>query len=337
MDSLQIEIIADYQGPWREKFGIPRQAGLVENIPGQIILRKPFAHPDFIKGIEEFSHLWILWIFHDNIRQEEEPQKYKSTVRPPRLSGNTRKGVFASRSPFRPNPLGLSVVRLDKIEIGPKQICLHVLGADLLDGTPIVDIKPYIPYADSIPDANGAFANEAPERLEVVWELEDNPLDQNTINLVSETLAFKPIPAYHKDESRLYGMQFENWDISFQHRDEAIYIVSVKTYDDSASNLNVDRQVEESKTYWIYMLLCSDKSIYTGVALDPEARLAKHNAGTGAKYTKTRRPCKIIYLEQAANRSLAQKREWAIKQLTRAEKIALSKTYQKTIADQASK
>jgi len=155
-----LRVIARVHSDFQEKFGIPRQSGLVEELRAQVVFEPPYRNPDALRGLEAFSHVWLIWQFSQAVRREFSP-----TVRPPRLGGNTRLGVFATRSPFRPNALGLSAVRLERVELasgrGP---VLHVAGADLLDGTPIYDIKPYIPYADAHPEASGGFTDAVPRR-----------------------------------------------------------------------------------------------------------------------------------------------------------------------------
>ena len=154
-----MKVIARIRSAFPEKFGIPRQSGLVENLQAQIVFEPEYRNPDAVRGLEEFSHLWLIWEFSEAKRDTWSP-----TVRPPRLGGNQRLGVFATRSPYRPNPVGLSCVKLDKIELDPTLgPVIHVQGADLMDGTPIFDIKPYLPYADCHPDAVGGFAAQRPE------------------------------------------------------------------------------------------------------------------------------------------------------------------------------
>ena len=161
---MTIDKIAHIHTDFPTKFGIPRQSGLVKELAGTVIFEPKYRNPDAVRGLEEFSHIWLIWEFSESARDTWSP-----TVRPPRLGGNTRKGVFATRSPFRPNPIGLSCVRLEKIEILPEYgPVLHVTGADLMDGTPILDIKPYVPHSDSHPEADGGFASRHREdRLEV--------------------------------------------------------------------------------------------------------------------------------------------------------------------------
>ncbi|MBQ1255723.1 MAG: tRNA (N6-threonylcarbamoyladenosine(37)-N6)-methyltransferase TrmO [Clostridia bacterium] len=207
------------------KFGLPRQSGLNESLTGKIIFEREYRNPDAVRGIEEFSHLWLIWGF--DIPQREG---YSATVRPPRLGGNERVGVFATRSPFRPNPLGLTVVKLDKVEIDPALgPVLTVSGFDMMDGTEIFDIKPYIPYADMRPDATGSFAEENkgyrltvedPENLLSVF-----PQDKR-LSLV-KTLALDPRPAYHDDPNRVYGFAYAGCDVRFTVNGTILTVVKI--------------------------------------------------------------------------------------------------------------
>lgn len=209
--------IATIQTDFGSKFGIPRQSGLVKKLQGVIRFEDEFRNKDALRGLEGFSHLWLLWIFSENVRDT-----WKPTVRPPRLGGNTHLGVFATRSSFRPNPLAMSVVKIEKIDLdSPKGPEIYVSGADLMDGTPIVDIKPYIPFADSIPDATGGFTDEVPfQSLQVqIPEIELKKVPAEKQELLKEILAGDPRPAYHKnkdDSERIYGFPFANFEIKFQ-------------------------------------------------------------------------------------------------------------------------
>ena len=195
------------------KFGIPRQSGLVDELKGTVIFESEYRNPDALRGLEEFSHIWLLWEFSENLNSEWSP-----TVRPPKLGGNIRKGVFATRSPFRPNSIGLSSVRLKGIEHTEKYgTVLHVSGADLMDGTPIVDIKPYIPYADCHPDASGGFSKDSrfPE-LDIVFPehlKEKMPADK--LSALIRVLRLDPRPAYQNDPERIYGFGFAGREINF--------------------------------------------------------------------------------------------------------------------------
>ena len=205
--------VAHIESDLAEKFGIPRQSGLVDALRARVVLEPPYRDPSALRGIEQFSHIWLLWQFTQAVREGWSP-----TVRPPRLGGNTRVGVFATRSPFRPNPIGLSCVRLEAVEQDP--VCgpvLIVRGADLLDGTPIYDIKPYIPFADSHPDAaEGYTAQTRAYHLEVRCpEALRAPLAPEQWEALSGVLAGDPRPSYQDDPDRVYGMRFAGWQVRF--------------------------------------------------------------------------------------------------------------------------
>ena len=210
---IPMEIIATIRSDFPTKFGIPRQSGLVEELRATVVFEPEYRSPDALRGLEDFSHLWLIWQFSEAVRD-----KWSPTVRPPRLGGNTRMGVFATRSPFRPNPIGLSCVRLEGIRREPELgHVLEVSGADLMDGTPILDIKPYIPYADNHPEALGGFAAvPAGETLEVVIPpdlLERVPEDHR--EALRGVLAQDPRPHYQKDPDRVYGFPFAGMEIRF--------------------------------------------------------------------------------------------------------------------------
>lgn len=226
MQTVEMRVIARIQSEFHEKFGIPRQSGLVPSLRSKIIFEPEFQHPDALRGIEGFSHLWLIWLFSESIRKEWSP-----TVRPPRLGGNTRVGVFATRSPFRPNAIGLSCVKLEQIlQESDHGKVLIVSGADLMDGTPIFDIKPYLPYADCIPDAAGGFANDAPiEKLTIV---DDHSLLQTVSHCkrdaLMSVLRLDPRPSYQNDPDRIYGMIFADYNIRFYVLDDQIHIISIE-------------------------------------------------------------------------------------------------------------
>ena len=208
-----MEIIARIETDFNEKFGIPRQSGLVEELKGRIIFEPKYRNPHAVMGLEEFSHLWLLWQFSRAIREEWSP-----TVLPPRLGGNTHVGVFATRSPFRPNPIGLSCVKLERVELDPQLgPVLYVAGADLLDQTPIYDIKPYVPVSDHHPDALGSFSDTArSHRLTVHCDYELlSAVTPDKRQALLEVLALDPRPAYHDDPERIYGMDFGNYCVRF--------------------------------------------------------------------------------------------------------------------------
>ena len=196
-----------------DKFGAPRQSGLVPDARARLVFEPPFRHPDAVRGLEGFSHLWLVWVFSENVDKGWSP-----TVRPPRLGGNVRMGVFATRAPFRPNPIGLSAVRLERVELHPLDgPVLHLSGVDLVDGTPILDIKPYIPYADSHPDAMGGFASvPAGETLEVVIPPELLArIPEAHREALRGVLAQDPRPHYQKDPERIYGFPFAGMEVRF--------------------------------------------------------------------------------------------------------------------------
>lgn len=216
--------IATIHTDFPEKFGIPRQSNLAD-ARGKIVFEPEYRNPDAVRGIEEYSYLWIIWEFSEAIHEDWSP-----TVRPPRLGGNKRVGVFATRSPFRPNPLGLSSVRLEKVEIredlGP---VLHVVGVDMLDGTPVYDIKPYLPYVDSHLDAEGGFGTRKKGyELLVEWDDKWNemvPVEKR--ETLRRILAQDPRPAYQNDPERIYGMLFSGLEIKFRVREGRLKVISI--------------------------------------------------------------------------------------------------------------
>lgn len=208
-----MRVIARMHSDFAEKFGIPRQSGLVSALRAAVVFEPEFRNPDALRGIADFSHLWLIWEFSEAVRESWSP-----TVRPPRLGGNERLGVFATRSPFRPNPIGLSCVRLEEVRQDKTLgTVLIVSGADLMDGTPIYDIKPYIPYADAHPEARGGFAQDAPRPTLAV----DFPPDllaripEDRREALCAVLALDPRPSYQNDPTRIYGMRFAGCDIRF--------------------------------------------------------------------------------------------------------------------------
>lgn len=219
-----MKTIAKIQTPFPEKFGIPRQSGLAD-IPGKIVFEKAYRNPDAVRGLEGFSHLWLIFSFSESVRESFSP-----TVRPPRLGGNRKMGVFATRSPFRPNPIGLSCVRLEKIEQTEKGPILYVRGADLLDGTPILDIKPYLPLADCHPDATGGFAEAAKaHRLAVCFSKEDEKkIAPAEFSVIREILSEDPRPSYQSCAKRVYHMDYGKYSISFTVDGEILTVCEVK-------------------------------------------------------------------------------------------------------------
>ena len=213
--------IAHIRSPYAEKFGVPRQAGLAPHVVASVVF-VPGNSQDFVRGLETFSHIWLLWEFHC-----VETRTICPTVRPPRLGGNKRIGVFASRSPFRPNPIGLSAVRLLAVQPGPE---LRVAGADLVDGTPIYDIKPYLAYADSIPDAKSGYVSAAPHeslRVEFPAKLPEG-LEPDYIAALRESLEQDPRPAYQKDPDRVYHMILNPCELDFSVSDGTLRVISIR-------------------------------------------------------------------------------------------------------------
>ena len=223
--NLTIKPIAYIRSDFKEKFGIPRQSGRAPSLKAEIVFLPPYSCEEAFRGIEGFSHLWVLFDFSLAHREEFSP-----TVRPPRLGGNERVGVFASRSPFRPNPIGLSCVKLEEVKKGAEGVVLTVSGADLLDGTPILDVKPYLPFADCVENAIGGYADEKKHhRLNVHCEttlLEKIPEDKR--NGLLECLSDDPRPSYQEDSERVYGMRFGDFEIKFQVEFNALTVISVE-------------------------------------------------------------------------------------------------------------
>jgi tRNA-Thr(GGU) m(6)t(6)A37 methyltransferase TsaA len=220
-----ISPIAIIENDYKEKFGIPRQSGLVDDLQAEIVFEPPYRNADALRGLEGFSHLWLIWEFSRAVRDNWSP-----TVRPPRLGGNTRMGVFATRSPFRPNNLGLSCVRFLGLEQTREWgTVIHVAGADLMDGTPIFDIKPYIPYGDSHPEATGGFTDHAGEFLLKVEFPEDllNLLPEDKRDAAIGVLSHDPRPSYQRKPDRIYGLTFAGFDIRFKVADDVLTVEEV--------------------------------------------------------------------------------------------------------------
>ena len=225
MENVNIQVIARMRSDFPTKFGIPRQSGLVEDLRSTIVFEPEFRNADALRGIEGYSHLWLIWQFSEAVRTEWSP-----TVRPPRLGGNTRMGVFATRSPFRPNSLGLSSVRLLGVEQTEDEgMVIHVAGADLMDGTPIFDIKPYIPYGDCHPDATGGFTDTAGEFLLNVNFPEEllQKLPEEKRSAAIGVLSHDPRPSYQRKPDRIYGLTFAGFDIRFTVTDDQLTVVEV--------------------------------------------------------------------------------------------------------------
>lgn len=224
---MEMKMIGRIHTDFATKFGIPRQSGLVPELKGEIVLEPEYRNPDAVRGLEEFSHLWLVWEFSKAVRSDWSP-----TVRPPRLGGNQRVGVFATRSPFRPNPIGLSCVRLERIDLeDSRKPVILVSGVDMMDGTPIYDIKPYLPYADSHPGAKGGFTDgtevrrvtvELPEELVAASEISGEKLQA-----LRGVLEQDPRPRYQKDPQRIYGMSFGKYEVKFTVREDVLRVVEL--------------------------------------------------------------------------------------------------------------
>ena len=217
--------IAHIHSDFSTKFGIPRQSGIVESLQAEIVFEPEFRSREAVRGLDGYSHIWLIWEFSENVDAPWSP-----TVRPPRLGGNVRMGVFATRSPFRPNPIGLSCVRLERVDLtDPRGPVLHVAGADLMDGTPIFDIKPYVAYADCHPDATDAFEeSRSAKPLEVVFPdvlLQKIPTDKRA-GLI-QALSQNPCPGYQHDPNRRYGFNFAGFDVRFQIDGDTLTVVEI--------------------------------------------------------------------------------------------------------------
>ena len=247
---MDIQPIAHFESPLKSKFGIPRQSGLVEELTGRIVFEKPFRQSEAVRGLESFDYLWLIWEFSEVKERRSkgvEEERRNLTVRPPRLGGNKRIGVFASRSPFRPNPLGLSCVIIDKVEedrlLGP---VIYVRGADLMDGTPIYDIKPYLTYADAHPEARSGFVDEKqwePLHVEIPDKLAVK-IPSRHFEALKATLAQDPRPAFHDDPERTYGMPFLNMDVRFRVKDDVLTVVDLVGAPKETARLVDDDTVE---------------------------------------------------------------------------------------------
>ncbi|WP_166166766.1 tRNA (N6-threonylcarbamoyladenosine(37)-N6)-methyltransferase TrmO [Acinetobacter sp. SA01] len=235
MTELKMPIIGYMRSPYKEKFGIPRQPNLVQ-VESYIEMVEPYNDLSAFEGIDEFSHLWLLWQFHEN-KNKQESQKFRPQVRPPRLGGNTKIGVFATRSMYRPSPIGLSVVQLKTVKKVGKSVRVYVTGSDLLDGTPIVDIKPYIQYSDAVVTAQSGYAQDEPERHSVIWTenaeqqkqtlLKQKTLTAQIVNELEQVLSLDPRPAYQNDVERIYKMKFADFDISFRVDLDGITVIEI--------------------------------------------------------------------------------------------------------------
>lgn len=224
MADITITPVAKIKNGYNEKFGIPRQSGLAPQVKSEIIFEKDFRDENLIRDIEQYSHLWLIWRFTEN------KNEWSPTVRPPKLGGNKRVGVFATRSPYRPNSLGLSVVKLEEIKNSKEGIVLVVSGADLLNGTPIFDIKPYLPYVDAIPEANGGFSEEFKNdilKVSIPDEIK-NKFSSEDINEITSILELNPKPQYQSDEERIYGLSYKNFEIKFRCSEKEITVIEIE-------------------------------------------------------------------------------------------------------------
>ena len=233
-DSVSLNVIGTIDSPYKEKFAIPRQPGIVTAAQGQLRLTGSANNAELVRGLEQFSHIWLLFVFHGT-----QAQGWKPLVRPPRLGGNKKLGVLATRSTFRPNPIGMSVVKLDRIEQQSSQVILHISELDLLDGTPIVDIKPYVPYADIIENAHGGYAQEQPSsNIKVIFSsaslmtLANNSEHYPTLTkLIEQVLSQDPRPAYKekKADKKVYGMTLYDFNINWQMTDiSTVQVIAIE-------------------------------------------------------------------------------------------------------------
>ncbi len=231
--TIEFEPIGYVTSCFKEKFGIPRQSGLIPEAQGILEVIPPYNRPEAFRELADYSHIWLTFVFHAN-----PPAEWKPTIRPPRLGGNKRVGVFASRSPFRPNPIGLSVVRLERLELQPAGVRLHLGGIDLLDGTPVLDVKPYLPYSDAIADAQAGYAPAAPKTC---YEIRFNAAVEQRLaslpaahadhlrRLISRILALDPRPGYRRGsaEQRRYGMRLCDYDLHWEIDEDKLVVVSL--------------------------------------------------------------------------------------------------------------
>lgn len=229
---MKIAPIAHFRSAFPTKFGVPRQSGIIDELRGCIVFEPTYRNADALRGLEGFDYLWIIWEFSANKTQQERgASSWQPTVRPPLLGGNTQMGVFATRSPYRPNPIGLSSVRIERIEMTMKEgPVIHVFGADLIDGTPIYDIKPYVTYADSHPGARSGFVDERRwQELKVVFpEQLQKHFTQESLAALIRVLALDPRPQYQDIPEKIYGMPYEEYDIRFQVADGVLTVTEVK-------------------------------------------------------------------------------------------------------------
>ena len=229
---MEITPIARFRSAFPTKFGVPRQSGIIDELKGRIVFEPTYRNADALRGLEGFDYLWIIWEFSANRTKEKRgASSWQPTVRPPLLGGNTQMGVFATRSPYRPNPLGLSSVRIERVELTTKEgPVIHVLGADLMDGTPIYDIKPYVTYADNHPGARSGFVDERCwQELEVIFpEQLQKHFTAESLAALTRVLALDPRPQYQDNSEKIYGMPYEGYDIRFRVADGVLTVIEVK-------------------------------------------------------------------------------------------------------------
>lgn len=222
---VPLKVIAHIESDFDSKFGVPRQSGLASSLIARVVFKPEYRIPEAFRGIEEFSHIWIIWDF-----SESHKDRWSPTVRPPRLGGNTRVGVFATRSPFRPNPLGLSCVKLEHIEFDKKDgPVLVISGADMMNGTPVFDIKPYLPSADSVSGATGGFSEKNIKKtLQVAWDdTQTADFPENKKEALRQVLELDPRPAYQDDPDRIYGFSFAGYEISFYVKNDILFVKNI--------------------------------------------------------------------------------------------------------------
>lgn len=222
---VPLKVIAHIESDFDSKFGVPRQSGLASSLIARVVFKPEYRIPEAFREIEEFSHIWIIWDF-----SESHKDRWSPTVRPPRLGGNTRVGVFATRSPFRPNPLGLSCVKLERIEFDKKDgPALVISGADMMNGTPVFDIKPYLPSADSVANATGGFSEKNIKKtLQVTWDdTQTAGFPENKKEALRQVLELDPRPAYQDDPDRIYGFSFAGYEISFYVKNDILFVKNI--------------------------------------------------------------------------------------------------------------
>ena len=229
MQTFSFTPVGIIQSPYQQKFGIPRQPFLAPSVSAVLTLLPPFNHPDCVRGLAEFEYIWLQFVFHGN-----EGEGWAPLVRPPRLGGKKKAGVFATRSPHRPNPIGLSLVKLESIS-HEQGVSLHLTGADLLDGTPVLDIKPYIPFVEAKPEAKSGFVDGEPIQLPVLWtdqaqrQLSELPNQDRFKVMVEQSLAQDPRPAFHQDDEREYGMLLDGVNVKFKVAGGKVSVVQLET------------------------------------------------------------------------------------------------------------